>query len=110
MCVCVSVCMYVCMCATCLSVTSRCQKKAPNSLELELKMPVSHHMGDGNGAWSSARTASAPSAELSRLFSTADNILKLTGAFICTLNRVRNHQSFRQKTCAENIRYVRFKK
>lgn len=35
-------------------------------------------MGDGNGAWSSARTASALSAELSRLFGTADNSLTPT--------------------------------
>lgn len=77
MCVCECV-YYVCMCATCVSITSGCQKKASNSLELELKMLVSHHVGDGNGTWSSARTASSPGAELSRLVSTADNILKLT--------------------------------
>lgn len=41
-------CVHVCICTACVSGARGDQTKALNTLELELWMAVSHHMGDGS--------------------------------------------------------------
>ena len=57
LCVCVSVCL--CLCTICIPAAQRGQKRASDSLKLELQMVVSHHMGAGNQILVSQRAASA---------------------------------------------------
>lgn len=41
-------CMHVCLCAMCVPGTYKCQKRAPDPLELELQIVVSHQVGAGD--------------------------------------------------------------
>lgn len=47
------------MCTTCMSGSSRGQKRKSAPMELEIQMAVSHPVGAGNRAWESGSASSA---------------------------------------------------